>query len=271
MKNINEPDDALSKFIGTLNAELTKNDFIQMSFDDFMEFIPYYNGEYKIDEESIKYLAEYFEKFSIETEPRIRKGITKHRIDSPILLYKCTGQFDHKTVSYRNGFLVVRMAVIMALSDGVASDAELKKIKRIIWGFNFLTLTEKKALYVKANYLVLTKNHVEDNYRRIAINRIGFIAKLPEVSQSTSMMLLNVAMDIAIADGVILQAELRLLKDMYKALDMSVRSAEPDLRKYADNQFIKIRQKDEEELFDENQLDEVDDILGDLIMDFDDI
>jgi len=269
MKNISKSDSALSKFIRTLDERLTKNDFLQMSFEDFIEFIPYYDGEYEIDGEAIEYLADYFGKLNIETEPRIRKGFTKRRIDSPILLYKCAGKFNHKTVSYRNGFLIVRMAVIMALSDGAASDVEMIKIRRIIWRLDFLTLAEKKALYVKANYFVLTKNGAEVKYRRIAVDKVVFIEKLPEISPSISMMLVKVAKDIAIADGVIQQSELRLLKDMYKALDMSVRSAESDLKKYADDQFIEIRSINKEELFHENQLDEVDDILGDLIMDFD--
>ena len=54
MKNISKSDSALSKFIRTLDERLTKNDFLQMSFEDFIEFIPYYDGEYEIDGEAIE-------------------------------------------------------------------------------------------------------------------------------------------------------------------------------------------------------------------------
>lgn len=259
-------------YLDQVFERLEKKDFIKLRFENFIDYFPYYDGGEKIDKESIVFLSEQFEKQSLESEPRIRQGIMNHNIISPIFVYRNVGSCDYHSLSYRNAFLMVRMGVIMAKVDGVADDQEILKIKNLIWNMRNLSIMEKSSLYVKANYFIDAENETDGrtrNYIRIALNRDALIEKLPELSQSASNAILKVAKDIAIADGFLERGELRLLQDIYKCLGMSARSTKPDLERYAAEKYIGLQAQKKNDLMSKVELDEIDDLLGDLLLDFD--
>jgi len=136
-----------SGFFKKLQQKLAVDDYARLTFDDFVEYIPFYDGGDVLDKDSISYLSSKFEEYSLESEPRIRQGYIKHHVNSPIFVYKSSGEFDHRSNSYRHGLIMVRMAVIMATADGNVDEKEVSKIKNMIWGMNILSITEKKALW----------------------------------------------------------------------------------------------------------------------------
>ena len=92
--------------------------------------------------------------------------------------------------------------------------------------------------------------------------------RIQELNPVTAGRLLTIAKDVAIADGFIHRSELIFLQDMYRVLGLPARSARSDLETYANEKFIDLKSRGIVEYPTEDQLDEVDDLLGDLILDF---
>ena len=266
-------DSGLSAYLNQVGEQLKTDDLVKLSFEDLAAHIPYYNGEYELDKESISYLSSHFEKHFLDSEPRIRKGYVKHLIDSPIFIYKCDGSFDHHSNSYRHGFLMVRVAVVMSIIDGIIDSQELTQIRRMIWNMEFLSLTAKISLFAKANYFMAEGGELdaqEKDYKRMAISRSKLIERIPSLSEPTAKAFLKVAKDVAIADGFLDREELTFLQDIYRALGLSARGTKSDLKKYAETKHIDIEDLSSNKLIPEAELDEFDNVLGDLLFDYDD-
>lgn len=263
----------LSIYLNQIQEKLEVDELVKLSFGDLATHIPIYNGEYVLDKESIAYLSSHFEKHFLDSEPRIRKGYIKHEIGSPIFLYKCDGSFEHDSNSYRHAFLMVRVAVIMSIIDGVIDNQELLQIRRMIWAMDYLPVTAKISLYAKANYFMTETSDLdsqEREYKRMVVNRSKIVERIPDLSEATAKSLLKVAKDIAVADGFLDREELTFLQDIYRALGLSARGTKSDLIKHATNKHITIEDLSTNKFIPEVELDDFDNVLGDLLFDYDD-
>lgn len=272
MNYINADNKGIDGYLEMIQSKIEKEDVIELSFEDFTDYIPYYDGEFEVNKESISYLAKKLTEHYLDSEPRIRKGFVKRAIDTPILLYKGDGSLNCKSSIYRNGLLMVRIAVIMAKVDGQTADEEIKAIKKLIWDMGVLSLMEKRALYAKAIYLLSSGQKYDEHardYVRAALDRETLIEKIPELSSGVANRILEISKEVAVADGFLERSELRFLQDIYSALGLSPRSAKPDLEKYAAEKYMDIKSRDTRDIIPEKDLDEMDDILGDLLLDFD--
>lgn len=273
MTNNYDSQEKLDVYLQGLQEKLESLDVIELHFEDFTNYLPFYEGDFEIDKESISYLSKKFKENYLDSEPRIRSGIIKRAIDSPIILYKGDGSLSYKSPGYRNGLLMVRMAVIMSKVDGKIADDEITAIKKLIWDMSFLSLMEKRGLYAKAIYFISSGQKYDErarDYIRAALCRDTLIEKIPDLSSGSARRLIEIAKCIAVADGFLERSELSLLQDMYRALGLPVRSAKSDLEKCAADKYIQIKSRDKKDLVSEKELDEMDDILGDLLLDFDD-
>ena len=273
MNGEKDDQDGISDYLKQIYEQLDSQDVVELRFDNFIEFLPSYNGEDEINKESIVYLSAQFQSHSLDSEPRIRQGFIKHELESPIFIYKSVGSFDPHSNGYRNGLLMVRVAAIMACIDSVIDEEEIIIIRNLIWDMNYLSMTEKNALYAKVKYLLAIDKEFDErarDYISIFLDRDRLIEKIPELSQPVSKALLQVAQDIALADGFLERGELRLLQDIYRALGLSAHSTRTDLEKYAAEQYIDIKTRKSSSIMAEEELDEIYDVLGDMLMDFDD-
>jgi len=262
-------------FLATKLSILGDNDLLKLKLGDFAKFLPEEESPDSISKEAVAFLAKLFESLGVQTEPRLRKGIVQRSFSNPIFLYRCSGDFDHSTQHFKQGLLMVRLAVITALSDGDAADDELEEIKKIIWGQNIFSLPEKKSLYAKASYLML-HDYEEDergrDYRRKFLSKTSFLEKFAELEAFHALRMLELAKDIVIADHFLDRGELKLLQEMYKIVGLSARSTESDLLKYANEKHILLetfRAKISETSGD-NDNDDFGDVLGELLAEFDD-
>jgi len=263
----------LRHVIEELVCGLSEADILQVKLGDFVEYVPMYAGGAELIPESIQYIASALVESGVSSEPRIRKGILSRSIDSPIFIYKSgSDDIDHHASGYRHGLLVVRVAAIMARADGSSSDEEIGKIEKLVWDMNYLSSLEKRALFAKANHFLSLEYESGGRAREfimLALNRKALLDKIPEMSVSTSASLLKVAKDIAIADGYLDRGELKLLQEMYRALGLSARGTKRDLEAYAKEQYVSLISQTSVDVIPEVELDEIDNILGDLFIDFD--
>lgn len=268
-KNLTELEEVL---VG-LAEQLESNEVIKLYFEDFAKLIPSYRGDFELDSEAIRYLSEHFQKFSIESEPRVRRGIFKRQISSPIYIYKSLEEIDHLSLSYKHGLLVVRMAALMALVDRNVEESEVHTIRAMIWEMQFLSSCEKRALYAKAKYIIDAGNELGSHgikHKKLLLNRNAIIERLSQLSISASTVILDVAKEVAIADNKLEQSETNLLRELYRALGMNVRSVNKDLQEYAKSKNVVIKNQTKNGLITESQIEEIEDVLGELLLDFED-
>ena len=267
--------DELLELLNKIQKWLEIHKFIELRFEDFTQHIPLHSGEEELSQESIKYLSNKLEEYHFESEPRIRQGFIKRKIYSPIFVYKKIGSIVSSSDNYKHGLLMVRIAVIMTKADGSIDDHERKSIENLIWDMGFLSETEKVSLFVKASYFMATDRIYDKQARqhiKIILNHDGFIEKLEDLNSSSQNTLLKVAKDIAIADGFLEKGELTLLQDMYRVMGLSARSAKTDLEKYAAKEYIDLKSKtsiNNNEAISNSEFEEFDDVLGDLLIEFD--
>ena len=108
------------------------------------------------------------------------------------------------------------------------------------------------------------------DYKKMVVDRSQLVEKIPDLSKSAANALLRVAQDIAIADGFLDRQELTFLQDIYRAFGWSVRGAKFDLKKHAETKHIDMEDYSSSKLIPEAELDEFDNVLGDLLFDYDD-
>ena len=268
--------DSISKLIKEILATLEEKKYIELSFEDFAQFVPSYFGEEVISKDIINTISKLLKYNSLDSEPRIRQGFINRNIYSPIFIYKKNSSIDSSSDNYKHALLMVRIAVIMTKADGSIDDHERKSIDNLIWDMGFLSETEKVSLFVKASYFMATDRIYDKQARqhiKIILNHDGFIKKLEDLNPSSQKTLLKVAKDIAIADGYLEKGELSLLQDMYRVMGLSARSAKTDLERYAAKEYIDLKSKtsfNNTEAISDIEFEEFDDVLGDLLMEFDD-
>ena len=161
----------------------------------------------------------------------------------------------------------------MTLVDRNVEESEIHAIKAIIWDMHFLSSCEKKALYAKAKYIIDAGNELGTQgarHKKLLLNRDAIIERISELSSSASTVILSVAKEIAIADNKLEQSETNLLKELYRALEMNVRSVTKDLQEYAKNKNVVLKSQPKNVMITESQIEEIEDVLGDLLFDFED-
>jgi len=262
----------LLSFIELIVKDLPEEEFLKCKFETFLPYLPSIEDSDEMSKEAITILADCFKEKGVQSEPRISRGYVKRAIESPIYIYKCSNDFDHTADNYRKALLQLRMSVVMALSDNEVAEEELASIKTMLWSIAYLSRPEKMALWVKAQYLVLSNHEIDErlrDYRKKLISQQSFIETFEELERPLALKLLTVAKDIAISDGYIEKGEVWILRKMYKALDLPTRSVEKDLIEHAKKNHVYLKNNNEEyETTTNIDDDEAMDLLGDILLDF---
>lgn len=262
----------IDELIKKVKLELEKKDLCSLQFDDFSDYFPDNFGSEYIKKSSLIYLAEVFGRSNLDSEPKIRSGNIERNRHSPIYIYLCDRSVSNYSQAYKHALLMLRVAIIMAVVDGSIEDNERDKLKSLIWGMKYLTLEEKRALNAKAHYLLSAEMYQEPKvreYMRLILSPSLLIEKLGNISDKSVKALLEIAMEVAVSDGRVEERELIFMKNIYRKLDMPVRSAKTDLKIFAKERFITLKDHLIVDSQVEREIYEVDDILGDLFSDYD--
>ena len=272
-----EKDSNLHDFFGHILSDLGHQSVVRREFGEFAKFIPGYDGGFELNRDDLEYLSRKFECYQITSQPRVKKGFIKRGIDASIYLYRDQGAFDHNSENYRYALAMLQVAVIMARVDGVVSEEEITGVTTLLNQLKFLGERERIALHAHAHFLMQTSIGVGGgeqirSYLKAGINKDRVIEKIRGMSHSGQKKFLEAAKEIAIADGVLDKHEVQFLQEIYRALDMPARSARTDLEKYASERYVNLKFSiDEPMAHDLNAIDEIDDVLGKLLIDFDDL
>jgi hypothetical protein len=210
----------------------------------------------------------------LETHPRIRDGFINLGLESPLLLFSAHGDFDHKSENYRYGLLLVQVAVIFARIDGHIADLEISQIERMLVGLSFLSKREKTELTAQAHYYLSISASVGGSEQvrkhiRVCLSKDFALKRMSLLSDAAKSTLIEVAKSVVTADGIIQKNEVEFLQDMYREFGKSARSVRPELERFANEHYIPIHNENIRDNIETEILEEIDDLLGGLISEFD--
>ncbi len=261
-------DEYLAEIARLLDSEI----IIDRSFESVARLIPTYETDSVLHQNDIKFLAKRLGTHGLRTEPKLSSGFVERAVDAPLFFYKDLGEIDFNSKLYKFARLVTQVAVIMARADHVVVEEELNTIQRIIWKIKGISHGEKVFLLAKAKYLLVIGDAYDEKYRdyiRIALSKENALEKMRLLSNTGQREILNVAKDIAIADGFLCYGELKFIKDMYHMMELPLRRARKDIEEHAENQLISLKHEGQEaDMFGGEISDEVENVLGDLFEDF---
>lgn len=231
------------------------------------------NVEYEVDSKHIQQISELLSSNNLKSEPRLKNGLIKRAIDSTIAIYSTNRDIQTNTDEYRNGLLLMRLAVAMAKVDGVSANEELEIIKELIWNISYLALPEKQSLYAKAIYLFSPRRKYDErarDYVKISLDRQKLVVLVSELSTGAANLVIETAKAIAIADGFLQRSELEFVKDLYRARDLPTRKVKKDIEDYASNRYLNLRTETTPIIEQADELVEAQDVLSDILLDMDD-
>jgi hypothetical protein len=265
---------SLQEVLGGIIGQLETQEIVEMSFVDFIEFIPTYSGGPELDTTDLQILAEAFQENGLISQPHVKGGFVERGIGSPIYIYMDQGVIDHDSGNYRYARLLVQTAVIVARLDRVIADEELTHIVRIISDLDFLSSKERIQLLAMASYFLKVSSAVGGGEQARAYLRVGLskdlaLQRMESLSSPARSALIEIMKDVVTSDGIIQKAEVGFLQDVYRSFGLPARSVKPDLEAYAQKHHIRLS-REELRVVEVEILDEIDDVLGGLISDFDD-
>lgn len=272
--NLQQSFNSLSDMLIDVVSQLESQNILEMSLSDLVEFIPSYSAGTELDATDLKFLADSFLEFGLSSQPHVKGGYIARGVGTPIYLFRDRGEFDHRAENYRYGLRLVQVAVIFARIDGEIVEQEILHIEKIIQNLKFLSEREKTELTATALYFLNTSTGIGGSeqardYLKVGLSKNLAIRRIKNLSSAGRVSLIEMIKEVITADGLLRKPEIGFLQDIYKEFGLSARSVKPDLEKYAKDNYISLSQQVQQPL-EPAMLEEVDDVLADLISDFDD-
>jgi tellurite resistance protein len=261
----------LTEYLNCIVDELNSKLVVERVFGEVALFLPTYTSDGVLHRDDIGYLVSFINKFGLRTEPKLSKGFIERGIGTPLIFYMEKGEINFNSQSFKYARIVVQVAVVMAKTDKEVDKKESKCIENIILNLKKITSQEKAFLLAKARYLLAIDSIHDEfygDYVKIALNQQSTIKKLEGLSENAILKLLEVAKEIAVADGRLDYKELSFIQDIYRVLGIHARKAKKDIEEFAKSKYMLLKDTSVETI--DNQIfDELDDIVGDLLLEFD--
>ncbi len=266
--------EGLEEYLQAVVTELSNSMVVVKKFDEIAIKLPSYMSDGVLHRKDIEELVKSIEFAGLSTEPKLSSGFIERGVDTPLILYLNEGVIDLTSSFYKHARLVVQVAVIMARADRDVDDEEIKSIEGLILKQKGINKHEQAALLAKAKYFLAVEGAYDEKYRdyvKLALSKESSINKMSNLSSSAKHSLLEVAKEVAIADGYLDRKELVFIQEIYRVLELPVRKAKKDIEDYAKARYVNLTTVDDKykEYIDENVLVEIDDVLGELLSDFD--
>lgn len=156
-------------------------------------------------------LANALQQSSIGMEPDVLAGAKKPTVADMIVFFPLAmqGKEDRATAEYRSASLTVALSAAMALADGEASDAELQFVEKRIATWTHLDADLQMRL--RAQYRLQVCQPASLSTLK---------AKIASVSPEKRLELGLALASLAKADGVVSAAEVKLLEQLYRTLQL---------------------------------------------------
>lgn len=249
-----------AELLAGIHRELEYTSLKRFELGDFASCLTEYDGGLELQPAAIHELYQYLDFFGFRWFPH-QLGNASRGLAVPLVLFLCSKPIDHGVTRFRAAALLMKACVIMTRADGVIQESELDRLFSAIRRLQYLG--EDERTYIKAQALFFLQGRTR---RDLLLN------KLCEVSPSAQDLILDCVMDVAIADGVLQKSELAFLQDIYRAFGKPARSARSDIERYAREHYVVLQNEVKtaaENEVEELAYDELDDVLGDLLGEFD--
>ena len=251
----------LEKYFENIVAEVKSSGLpVVKRFEDFVEYLPEIGiGPVgRISSRNIAAISIMLEKFQLNSEPRVHMGYIPRRYESTIVIFEKDNDVDYSSKQFKFAMLVARIMVLMAKADGEVVVEEKLEIESLIDDLQFISRSEKTTLKARAICLINDVPILGVNFYEYSINKI---IELDAMSQDLVIELIK---DIAVCDGYIDKSETKLLRDIYKAIELPTDNIKTELEYLAKNKRIRLRDYRNEEI---NRI--LDEDINILDMDFD--
>ena len=271
LKRDNSTFRSLNELLKDIDTSLISERVIYCQLGDFVYFLPTNSSYAELEPSDIELLGECLSDYKIASFPKLSKGFSKRGVESPLILFRYGGEIDHKSGNYRYGLLIVQISVMFARIDGVIAEEEKDQINRIIKNLDFLSEIETTELIARAYYYLYGSEEMDGSpqvrdYMKVGLSRELSLKRIATLSEPARVKLVNIAKSVITSDQVIRPCEIDFLQDIYRVFDWSVRSARGDLEKFANDNYIQLRSPAGNT--DMKVIEEIDDVLGDIILDF---
>ena len=217
---------SLKVFFDKVADDVKLNNSCSFYIEDFLNRIDCCD-----DQDSLKTLKEYLNKYELDCLPRIvirndiaiAATIDKSLIyDSIVVVHKKMPYLDKKDNNIKYALLLGRVAAAMARADGEVDDDEISKIKASIYDINSLTLEQKHLVYARTLYWL--KNHASS---------AGLIDSFEVLTDKAQEIVIDVAKAVAVANGYIENGEVKFMYQLYKGAYKSTKTLKKDIANYA--------------------------------------
>ena len=164
----------------------------------------------KINKKEAEMLSNIAEKAGFGVAPDSRFHHAKPDIDGKIVLFPGGhGESFSPTGEFRKAGTILRLGTLVAATDDLVSDSEVKALKDVISQDSRLTETEKRSLDA---YMLWRLN--------TPANMSGLKKRLDPLSASEKVAISQVLVGVALADGKIDPAEIKQLEKLYTQLGL---------------------------------------------------
>lgn len=156
-------------------------------------------------------VARGLQRLCIGFEPDVLAGARRPKRDDPVVLFRLSSaeDIDRSDVLYKNATLTVTLAAIVALADGHASDSELVAINQMILTWTHLSLDLRTRLQAQYRLQV-----------RQPATLTSLKSKLTSLGAQDRMQVASILASLATVDGVVSPAEVKLLEQVYRILEL---------------------------------------------------
>jgi uncharacterized tellurite resistance protein B-like protein len=144
-------------------------------------------------------------------EPDILAGARRPKISEMIVLFPLTaeGNVERTTPEYKRASLIISMSACVALADGHASEDEAAAVEGLIASWSHLHVDLRTRL--RAQYRLQTRNE---------ISLANLKSRFADLAPDGRLQMAQSLCALAAADGNIAAAEVKLLEQIYRALEL---------------------------------------------------
>lgn len=264
---------SLADLLSSIDSRLQSERIVFSLFGDFAYFLPTNDGYCELEPRDVAFLGEFLSDLNIASFPRLTAGYSKRGVETPLILFRYGGDVDHKAPNYRHGLLIVQISVMFARIDGVIAAQEIDQIDRIIRNLDFLTEIEITELIARAYYYLYASTEMDGSpqvrdHIKVGLSREFALSRIALLSDPAKAQLVAIALSVVTSDQMVRPCEVELLQDIYRVFGWSVRAVRGDIEKFAEANYIQLGPSVIG--VEMNVVDEIDDVLGEMIHDFED-
>lgn len=229
------------------------------------------NGFHYTNIELINIIKTALSNSGFDSTPKLTSGLIPRPLNASAYFYKSAGSLNAESVLYKKTLLLIRLASFMSRADFKIDREEVHVVEEMLNSNHGLSTKEKASLLSKFYYLCDLESILderEDSFVKASLKKDTIYGVVSEYPPNQQREVINFLIDLIIADGELDKREHSNLKELYRMCDLNARTAIREIELRAKERHILLGSKPETVVFDDDEDLYADDLLSDLLADF---